>query len=138
MGALSLVFPSVMLSPNARNFVFSSWGIGVTTTEKLQPALWPRESVASHVTPVMPLLNGVPDAGLQATVTGGAPLSGRGVSNATVGMAPLCAMTDTSAGQFRMGSSMTGVGCTLELQRSVRPASTRMLRCLASFTERPL
>src|SRR5438094_590085 len=99
-----------MLSPNAMNVVFNSWGIGVTTTEKLQPALCARASVASHVTLVIPFANAVPDAGVQTTVTGGNPRIATGTSNDTVGCCPLCAVTDTSDGQFTIGSSMAGVG----------------------------
>ena len=79
-GPMSRVLPSVRLSPNAMNFVLSSWGTGVTITEKLQRPLRARESVASHVTVVVPFLNSDPAAGAQATVTGGAPLAATGIS----------------------------------------------------------
>ena len=82
----------------------------MTATEKLQLALWARESVASHVTVVMPFLNWVPDAGVQSTVTGGAPLTAVGTSNVTVGFEPLCAVTLISDGQLTTGSSTTGLG----------------------------
>src|SRR5262249_14851956 len=108
------VLPSVKLSPNARNVVLVSCGMGVTTTWKVQLALCERESLASQVTGVVPYWNSVPDAGVQVTVTGGEPLTAVGTSKDTVGFCPLCAVTLISAGQLTTGSSMVGVGCTVE------------------------
>jgi len=91
-------------------FDFTSCGTRVTTTEKLQLALWARASEASHVTLVVPLLNSVPDAGVQTTLTGGAPFEAVGTSNVTVGFVPLCAVTLMSVGHATTGSSIGGLG----------------------------
>src|SRR5438132_491343 len=99
-----------MLSPNARNFVFRSCGIALTTTRKEQLPLCWRLSTASQVTVVVPGLNSAPPEGVQVTVTGGAPFCAAGVSKAMVGLLPLCAVTAMSDGQLTVGSSMTGLG----------------------------
>ena len=73
--------PNVMLSPNARNFVFEIFGVIVTVTLKLQEACRFKASVAVQVTMVEPAgypVGGIPE---QLTVTGGCPFTGVGIVN---------------------------------------------------------
>src|SRR5581483_871064 len=108
--------PSVRLSPKLMKIVLVNRGTGVTTTEKLQDALCWRESVTSHETDVVPFWKSLPDAGEQATVSGGEPLSVCGRSNETAASGcPLWESAARSAGQLITGSSKTtGAGCTTE------------------------
>src|ERR1017187_727488 len=76
-GSLQPFSPAVMLSPNARTRVPTSFGIGgagtTTITSSEQVACRLIASIAVHVTVVLPAGNVVPDAGAQLDVTGGVP-----------------------------------------------------------------
>jgi hypothetical protein len=58
----------------------TSCGTGETLTPNVQLALWPRASVAVHVTVVVPSANVPPDAGEQAVLRGASPPCPTGVS----------------------------------------------------------
>jgi hypothetical protein len=62
-----------MLSPNARKRVHVSVGVRVTTTGKLQVAVWDAASVAVQETAVSPMGNVLPDPGVHWTVAGARP-----------------------------------------------------------------
>jgi len=70
-----------MLSPKASTLVFSRCGGGETVTLKLQESGGP-ETVAVHVTAVVPTANCDPLAGLHVEVTDGVPLV-TGAANVT-------------------------------------------------------
>ena len=72
----------VMLSPNARNFVFEIFGVMVTVTLKLHDACRDKASVAVQVTMVEPAGNPAPGIAEQLTVTGALPFTGVGSANA--------------------------------------------------------
>ena len=61
--------PAVMLSPNARNFVFESVASFATVTVKEQLAVRFRESVAVHDTFVLPIGKLSPELGEHDTLT---------------------------------------------------------------------
>jgi hypothetical protein len=100
-----------MLSPNARNFVFSRRGTGETVTVKVHDPFRDSESAASHVTVVVPFANSVPEPGVQVTVTGACPSTGVGESKFAVGCGcPWCASSEIFAGHVTVGGLGTGVG----------------------------
>src|SRR5688500_9487726 len=88
-----------MLSPNAMNRVAVRSPGRTTVTVKLQEAVRCRASVPMHVTLVAPIGKFEPDAGLHATVTGGAPPEAAGVWNVTVTTVPEGESAVTGEGQ---------------------------------------
>ena len=75
--------PLVILSPNARNFVFEIRGVGVTATLKLHVAVRCRASVAVQVTMVLPSGKLAPDCAEHVTATGAWPPEAVGTVKAT-------------------------------------------------------
>ena len=70
----SVTSPEVRLSPNARNFVRDSRGVGaVTVTSNVQDVDCAAASVAVHCTVVVPTGKSDPDCRVQLTCTGGTP-----------------------------------------------------------------
>lgn len=72
-----------MLSPKALNLVTASRGDEVTVTLNVQEAVLCWASVAAQLTAVVPTTNLEPLAGVQTTVTGGAPSVTTGDAKAT-------------------------------------------------------
>ena len=126
--ARTLVFPSVRLSPSARNVVFVNLGTGVTMTEKVQLALCARESLASQVTAVVPSGNSEPASGEHVTMTGGDPFVALGMSNGIAGAWRSCDKASMSDGQLIWGSSKTGLGGVTVLLAQLRLAAAIVVR----------
>jgi hypothetical protein len=76
-----------MLSPNARNFVPCSSGIGaagsVTVTVNVHPAERPPPSIAEHITVVVPAENELFEAAEQVITTGAVPPVAIGLAKVT-------------------------------------------------------
>src|SRR3954468_6276471 len=101
--------PKVMLSPNATKLVSVRRGACWTTMLNVQRSVRWRESVAVHVTGVVPTGNGVLVAGVQLSVTGGEPPVTVAVPYATVAGWPFGDVTGGgAAGHEIRGAS--GVG----------------------------
>jgi hypothetical protein len=73
-------------------------GTAVTSTENPQLAFRPVASVAIHITPVTPVENNAPDAGVHATDTGAVPPVVVGDANVSASGCPLTDDDDTPAG----------------------------------------
>jgi hypothetical protein len=103
-----------MLSPNATNDVTDSRGGCCTVTLNVHWSVRCRESVATHVTIVVPTLKFDPLAGVQVVLIGGAPPVDVTVPYCTDTPALVGAVTaDGGAGQVIFGPSgygSTGVG----------------------------
>jgi len=99
-----------MLSPKARNLVFEIRGVGVMATLKLHVEVRARESVAVHVTTVLPSGKLAPDCVEQVTVTGDWPPEAVGTVNDT-GIATLSGdSSETDAGHETVGAAGGGGG----------------------------
>ena len=107
---LSIVWPSVRLSPNAMIRVPRRRGGPATVTEKVHEPVRLNESVATHSASVTPTGNLVPEGGVQATETVPWPFRLSGGAYVTSVPTLVRAETVTGAGQVTSGGSATGVG----------------------------
>ena len=107
---LSIVAPSVRLSPNAMIRVPRRRGGPATVTEKVHEPVRLNESVATHSACVTPTGNLVPEGGVQATDTVPWPFRLSGSAYVTAAPTLVRAETVTGAGQVTSGASATGGG----------------------------
>jgi hypothetical protein len=102
-----------MLSPNARNLVRDSCGIGgVTVTVNAHEVDAFAASVAVHCTVAAPTANAVPDARVQLTSIGSTPPVVAGALNVTGTAAPVVEATVTLAGHAIVSGGRGGTGVT--------------------------
>jgi hypothetical protein len=102
-----------MLSPNARNLVRDSCGIGgVTVTVNVHEVDALVASVAVHCTVAAPAANAVPDARVQLTSMGSTPPLVAGALNVTGTAAPVVEATVTLPGQVIASGGRDGTGVT--------------------------
>jgi hypothetical protein len=99
-----------MLSPNAKNLVFDSVGSFDTVTSNAHVAVRLRESVAVHVTVVVPIGKLEPDPGEQVTLTVPWPAVAVGASKSSVIPPGLIVERDTASPHVNAGASATGGG----------------------------
>ena len=105
---LSIVAPSVRLSPNAMIRVPRRRGGPATVTEKLHEPVRLNESVATHSACVTPTGNVVPEGGVQATDTVPWPFRLSGSAYVTAAPTLVRAETVTGSGQVTSGASAMG------------------------------
>ena len=102
--------PSVMLSPNAKNFTFDNCASFDTVTLNVQLPVRLSVSVAVHLTSVLPMGNVSPDCGEHETLTDPWPPVGAGVSKLTAMPVALTVARDTPSTHDSDGGSATGGG----------------------------